>query len=821
MKTITKLAASNLRQNRTRSILIALSVFLSTFLLTVIAEFGNGLVSHNRANAGKIAGNFCGQFNSVTEEQYGAITKRSEFIAVGRMAKAAEAEGEGAKLGLLWMDPQAAENVNLPDAVAEGRLPEAGHELAASKEFFEKAGFSDPKLGDTVTLSVRRDLASKFMEQEFTVCGILRPSDASGFQKSFQGYVSGEFYGSLFPEGQRSYTVNFRLNESVAINADIGEEVLKELGALCGIEEQHVSKNHAYLMWAYDPGTETMMACIGISLIVILVSVVVIYNIFQVGIVQKIQEYGKIKALGATKKQLKQLIFREGMALAAIGIPLGLATGSAAAVLLFRQFVLGSGEMIQDVDFVQVNVVSVPVLLLAALIAWLTVWLALKKPMRLVASISPVEAVRYQENTKAKRAARKGKKNVTVLGMTCASLQANRKRTLATILTMGLSCVLFVVLSNFAGNIDVAFEARAQVEYGQFFLTIDYSLADKAYPENNLGEIQKNNPLGKEFQEKLKSIPGVTKVWKRALFPAIKEENPLDEDSQPLEGGGSMVAVCVLDREEFELYGISGALGTVDYGQVAAEDGILYGYSHFLEQEGYTLGEEIKLEVQAPDGKALPFTAELVGSFGHAPAMWAITEDTWEKINAEGEFEESLWVDCEEQAKQQVEAQIRELAAGMPRVQMETYSSALSQAKYQTRVMRTGIYAFIGIVGLIGFLNLANTIITGIVTRKRELGVLQAVGMTNRQLNQMLQLEGILFSAGTAAVSLAVGCPLGYAVFQYAKKNGIYGMNHYHVPVPEIALMLGTVAVLQGLLSYCLSRNLRKESLVERINYHG
>lgn len=821
MKTITKLAASNIRNNRTRSILVLLSIFLSTFLLTAIAEFGYGLVSHKHANAGKYYGYFCGQFHQVTEEQYETITKRSEFIAVGRMASVAEVDTEGTKLQLFWMDTQAAESRNLPDSLEEGRLPKEGKELAASKEFLESAGLKDPKLGDVVTLSIRRDLASKFTEQEFTVCGILRSSETGNFQQSFQGYVSGEFYESWFPEGQRSYTVNFQLSDFVEINADIGEEVLKELGALCGIEEKNVSENYMYLMWAYHPDMETIAASIGISLIVILVSVVVIYNIFQVGTVQKIQEYGKIKALGATKKQLKKLVFREGMALAAIGVPLGLAAGSVAGVLLFRQLVLGGLEAVQNVNFVRVPVVSAPVLLLVALVAFVTVWLAVKKPMRLVSSISPVEAVRYQENTKTGRSVRKGTKGVTVVGMTCASLQANRKRTLVTVLAMGLSCVLFVTLFNIAGNIDNEFEARAQVEYGQYLLTLDYSLADQAYPENNLDEIQKKNPLGKEFQEKLKSIPGVTKVWKRIVFPAVKEGNGLDEESHPLEGGGAMIAVCVLNREEFETYGLSGVLGTVDYDQVAAEDGILFGYSHFLEQDGYALGQEIEMEVQTPDGKTLPFRAELVGAFGHAPAMWAITEDTWENINAKGEFEESLWVDCEEEAKQQVEAQIRELATNMGHVELNTYDNALSQAEYQTRVLQAGIYAFIGIVGLIGFLNMANTIITGIVTRKRELGVLQAVGMTNRQLNQMLQLEGILCSAGTVAVSLAVGCPLGYALFQYAKKNGIYGMNQYHVPVLEIALMTGAIVALQMLLSYFLSRNLQKESLVERINYHG
>lgn len=118
-------------------------------------------------------------------------------------------------------------------------------------------------------------------------------------------------------------------------------------------------------------------------------------------------------------------------------------------------------------------------------------------------------------------------------------------------------------------------------------------------------------------------------------------------------------------------------------------------------------------------------------------------------------------------------------------------------------------------------MNMANTIITGVVTRKRELGVLQAVGMTNRQLNLMLQLEGILFTAGTVAVSLAVGSPMGYALFRYAKETHVYGINEYHFPGLEIGIMILVILLLQCLLSFLLSRNLRKESLVERISYQG
>jgi len=77
---------------------------------------------------------------------------------------------------------------------------------------------------------------------------------------------------------------------------------------------------------------------------------------------------------------------------------------------------------------------------------------------------------------------------------------------------------------------------------------------------------------------------------------------------------------------------------------------------------------------------------------------------------------------------------------------------------------------------------MANTMIMNITTKKQEYGVLQAVGMTNKQLNLCLQLQGLIFTVGTICVALIIGLPLGYALFSYAKHNGIFGMNIYHVP---------------------------------------
>ena len=116
-------------------------------------------------------------------------------------------------------------------------------------------------------------------------------------------------------------------------------------------------------------------------------------------------------------------------------------------------------------------------------------------------------------------------------------------------------------------------------------------------------------------------------------------------------------------------------------------------------------------------------------------------------------------------------------------------------------------------------MNMANTMITNILTRKREFGILQAIGMSNRQLNQMLQLEGLVFTAGTLFVSLIPGNILGYFAFRYCRKEGIIGLFEYHVPVLELCVLIVGIVTLQVALAFVLSKNVKKESLVERIRY--
>ena len=116
-------------------------------------------------------------------------------------------------------------------------------------------------------------------------------------------------------------------------------------------------------------------------------------------------------------------------------------------------------------------------------------------------------------------------------------------------------------------------------------------------------------------------------------------------------------------------------------------------------------------------------------------------------------------------------------------------------------------------------MNLINTMINSIHIRKKELGIMQAMGMTSAQLSKMLRLEGLFYTLGTLVISIGCGSLLGYAVYLWAKKDHILSITTYHFPVESVIIMILVLTLVQLLLTALLSRSIKKESLIERIRF--
>ena len=805
MKVITNIALKNNRKNRTRSILVIISILLTTILLTVISCFAYGMIKSQKVNAEAIYGSWYGALNGVTEDDISEINKRGEFKNIGRAAYAAEVMSDG-NLNLYFFDETARSLTNTDDRLKRGRFPESVNEIAASEEFFAVAGYDNVQTGDTVILSSRADLNSKYEEEEFVVCGILTENDTEVNTDTYSALISEEYLKNKVLEENQSYIAYFQVNDSVEMTTDSAEEVIKELAVKCGIPEDRVSINNYYILWQLDPGIETISTCAIIAIMVIVFSAVVIYNIFQIGLVQKIREYGKLKAIGTTGRQLRKIVFREGMSLAAVGIPLGALLGYFIAEGTYT-WLIDQSNSINVAQYETVSLLNILPISVAILLSVLTVWLALKKPMRIAAGISPVEAMRYQEDIKGKHSVRK-RKDTGVAGLIRAGLAQNRKRNVATILTMGVSCVLFIAIANFIGNIDNEYDARKEVEHGQFEISLDYRLRDTAYPENNLENILLDNPINEDVIEKIKAIDGVTEVKTRKIF-LVYDEN------------GNKQTCAVFDREDFDNeLTQSKILGDLDYDIAGENGGFIYGWAHFFDENGYSLGDTMKIAVS--DGtQNVDIRVPVIGAVGSIDQDWLITEEAYNKLGLSSETYGYIWVDCAEKDRERISGEISELFLDEEHIDITEYSEVLETSRLSTRMVRLTSYAFLIIIGVIGFMNMANTMITSVITRRQEYSMLQAVGMTKRQLNIMLQAEGMVFTVGTVLSASVIGIPLGYALFKYGKANGFMGLNVWHFPLLEVVCMIAVIAVMQIILSFILTRNVKKESIVDRIRYNG
>lgn len=809
MKTISGIAYSNDKRNRTRSILIMMAICLTTMLLVIISTVGNGVIRLQKSQAASSYGSNYGLFITADGTQLKEVERRAEISDIGIMCTEGILKGNE-NGGFVCMDKTARKMLpyNKEYELKEGKYPEKMQEIAAGRAFFRAMGYGDVKIGDTVTLDYRAGMQSEYKPEEFVVSGILYDRDEYTIEASYVVFGSQDFYNERVAEGDRQYNIYFTLSDSANVSMNNVAPVIKEIADSCGIDQKNVIINDLYLQWVLQPSYEMIMVCGTLILGIVLFSVVVIYNIFQVGIAQKVQEYGKIKALGATRKQMKQLIFREGILLAVPSIPLGLLFGFLIAKVSFNWLVEQGNLVSSGIKNHQVPLFSLTIMLICIFVSFLTVVLALRKPMKIVSRISPIEATRYLDGSKTqKQGRRKGRKDVTVFSMAMANVTGNPKRTIATILTMGLSCVLFVIISNYVGNIDMEHEARIAINHGQFELQLDYSQNyDEAYPENNLDTILTDNPLNDSLIEEIKSIPGVTDVMTREIVSVNLN--------------GTRFPAAVVSKKDFDFMRQDGDIGSMDYDQAVKNGDIFFGWSAWMEQDGYAPGESIVFDFKN-GSETYTYQGKIAGSFVSADTYLVIPEGVYRSMNPRGTAYGYLWVDCDKKDVASVEQSLNTLISNTSHIKMDTYHAQLQSAEYASRMMKLGCYLFMAIVGLIGFMNLANTMIINITTKKQEYGVLQAVGMTNKQLNLCLQIQGLIFTVGTICVALAAGLPLGYALFSYAKHNGIFGMNVYHVPLIPILVMILLVGILQIVLSCVLSSNLKKETLVERIRYQG
>lgn len=835
--TVFTLAVSRLRFHKSRTLLTGIAIMLTTMMLTAIGTVGIATFNMNRQMV--LEADYHAIFDGLSADQADVLSKHINVEAMSTTEIFADIVNGKMNGTLIYQetvrDDRLTDNGNVLGSLKmeSGHYPEAEDEICSSPAFFRRVG-AEPVIGGKVTLSFRINGKGEILTKEFTISGLLPDVEIDekidDSRVMYSAHISKALLDKCNQGGmyQPAPTAYLRVygEEELTYNEMIDR--INTVGTDIGLDEENLIPNKQYLHIMTDPDTDVIAVVAAISLIVILFSALVIYSIYYVGVITDVQEIGKLKAIGASRRQIAKMLYCQGALVSAFAIPLGLLIGFLLPYFLFPLAiwaVIGSTINSNSRDAAkallgQVPMFSLPFLLLVAAVVLITVWLSLLKPIRMAKKVSPVEAIRYQENTTDSKT-RKGHRTVKVSTLTLANLTRNKRRTAVTILTMGLSCVIFICVSAVLSSISAKDLARRNIPEGDFRISLDYSLNDKEYPENNLENLVQQNYFNDDFLAQLSAIDGVEKI-ERAHGNISSSSDGGSALYADLDGKPTRLTFSYFTREDLDELNENLVQGTIDYDRMTANREVLCTHEYAFHECGLSLGDVFPLTLY--DGaREIPLTVTLTALTGPDAdfALMVVTEDTWKELGLTCDPTTDIYLHVKDSQYDSVKEKLSDIVS--ENAHFILYSMDVEMAIGRSMVGLTiyPCYLLLVLIAVIGFINLINTMITSIVTRKKELAILQAIGLSGTQLVNMLAGEGLVFTAGTLFISLTLGNLAGYLLFLWAKDSHFMSVTHYHYPVWESIGL--TLVLLGGQLSItCFMRKkVDKESLIDRIRNDG
>ena len=810
MKMTTRVAYCNMRHYKSKNILIGIAIILTTLLLFVIPSIGKDMVEVNFAVINKIYPTWHALYRNVDESTVMKLAAHHDVKTYGLRSDAGYMNLEDATVSMMYMDRTGMELYKVK--LKEGQLPQKENDIVVSKGILEALG-QNGKIGDTITVPyqiLKDDGLDYTKEKDFRICGFLADNESSKEQKQYTSLVSEAFLKAEIPVEQVKYRFLLQVNGQKGNTTADYTETIQNIARQFGISEDDMNINKEYLAANYvDPATIPVI--VGIMLIVVLAGIITIYSVYYVSMNQRVREFGKLKAIGATKRQLRQIVLREGMGVALFAIPIGLLIGTVAVKVVLLQFVehaKDSNVLITEAYKVvakgEVQLYYWWIYLLAIAVTLCTVYLSLMKPMRMAAKVSEIEAMRYQGGSKRQKSSRKGYQFLNIGRLTKRNLAENKKKSTITIVSMAVTGIFVMMVATVLSCANPMESAKSSI-VGQYEISPIVESGNKEHPEYEWAEVQKNNPLNEGLKQQIEELDGVERV---DVFTALKVSGGPFEEKIGTEFINGV-------PEEY-------AEGNVTYEELKSGDKVILDRALLHWYPDIKVGDKLKLNIHDGDNtfqKEIEVAA--IGEYGTGLTNYnclIMAKEGAEKLtinNSSSYFQ----VIADKDYDEALEASLQAIVDGSGRLQMRTWKNEYDTWENAIQMTRGACYAFIIILAAISIMNLINTMINSVHVRKKELGMMQAIGMSDRQLMKMLQLEGIFYTVGTLIISIGVGSLAGYPLFLYAKRTGMFDISTYHYPVTAAIIIILTLFVIQMLLAIFIAKSVRKDSLIERIRF--
>lgn len=874
-KCIRRLSRKSLAAARTRNLIailaIALTTVLFTSLFTIAMSINDGF---QQANFRQVGGWSHGGFKYLTEEQFEELRDDPLIKEWGLrrfLGMPTDVPFNKSHVEVSYCDANTAHWMYC-DPVA-GRLPQEGtDEAATDTRVLELLGI-EPELGAKFTVMFTVD--GYETTQTFTLCGwweydktiitnhILIPESRVDAVLEEVGVT---------PPGEDGMTGSWNLDVMLGSSLHIERDLLQILvnhgyHNYSAVEEGYISTG---VNWGYTGAQlsdsvdiTTVLAIGAMVLLIIFTGYLIIYNVFQISVTNDIRFYGLLKTIGTTPRQLKRIIRYQALALSLAGIPLGLVVGWLIGGWLTPAVV----ETLNGV--VSVTSVSPVIFVAAALFSLVTVLLSCRKPGRIAARVSPIEAVRYTEGDGVKGRSRKSGKGVSLFSMARANLSRSRGKTAVTVTSLALAVVLLTMTVTFANGFDMD-------KYISRFTVSDFVVADAgqfqtgggiyndamAIPEEVISEINTQGGItagGRVYGRTTPVQEFVTEEYYRSVRSswytseqldgmidfrdrteegllldtaqlygmeqfALDHLTVLDGDLSKLEEPGGRYVAAVYDKDDYgnprmdshwARLGDTITLRYVEkYEYYNPETGEVYPEGMDLSDvywvERAVEYREVEYEVAALVDVPYAFSYRYYGADEFILNDQTFVRDTGSSCVMYYAF------DTAEETTDAMEAFLRDYTENV-NPQFDYESKATYSAEFESFramfMLLGGALSFI--VALVGVLNFFNAILTGIIARKREFAVLQSIGMTGRQLKWMLVYEGLFYALGAVAAALVLTVGLGPLLGTVL--NSMFWFFTYRFTVTPVLVVLPVFVLLGVLVPLAVYRSVARFTIVERL----
>ena len=855
------------KRNMIAIIAIALTALLFTSLFTIVMSLNS---SYQMYTFRQVGGYCHGTFKEVTEEQIKRISAHpnvkatGERIAIGYMDSGIFAK---APAEVSFMDDNCTEWSFAAPTV--GHKPQGKKEITMDTDTLKLLGVA-PELGAEIELSFTVGSLSAMPYEKtdrFTLVGWWEYDDISPvhYINISEGYAK-EIEAEALSKGLEPFRVdlNVMLASGINIRGQM-EQVDQDLGYAWD-ETGEGELVRIGVNWGYTSSqlgesmdAATLLAIVAFLALVIFTGYLIIYNIFQISVTGDIRFYGLLKTIGVTPRQLKRIIRQQALFLCVAGIPAGLLLGYGVGAFL-TPVVMARTTFGADVSTVSTS----PLIFLAsALFALLTVMLSCARPGKIASKVSPVEATKYTETVKSKKKQR-STRGAKVYQMAFANLGRNKRKTVLVVISLSLSVVLLNILVTFTGGFDME-KYLAKLTCADFIVSstdyFRYNRSESYISQEQIEQIKANtrSSLSGCGYQLLGSKYWITEeAWRaeRSGFGFLETlESELAMTARRGELVGAEAQIEGLDESLFEKLtvvegdlaplfqedsnAIAMAVYTDDYGKVSiSEQYPRIGSTQTISyvEAGYYIdsrtGKQCEkstpqefLQYYVAQSRDVNYTvcayvttpysmSYRYGTFGHRFLLPVTTlaRDSQQKPVP------LFWLfdTPDAAAEDAAESYLAELTANdLSPLMYESKTTLRAEFKsYQKLFLLLG-GLLCAIIGLVGVLNFFNAIMTGILSRKREFAVLQAVGMTNEQLRAMLIYEGLFYALSSAAAALVLSFILNPLVGDLLEQ--MFWFFSARFTIVPVLLAIPIFALLGWLIPDVMYDHTAKSSIVEQL----